>query len=285
MDINWKPPLKILIKKGVRMKRKHIVIISILAAAAIVISILAFPYFSSNGLLKQDNQSINIASKALILADQTSGNAPLTVNFKSVLQNFNDDAQYSWDFGDGEQSNEPSLPHIYHEVGDYHCRLTVKDANSESSDKLVISVRENNPPIIKIVVDKTSGNRPLNVNFDVDGFDTDGEIVSYEWEIQYPPFFSYQKISEHDEKNFSERFLRSGLYEVKLTVTDDAGKISTDYIKIQVLGHKIELLIGTSLYYLGIFDTISERLNNFFGRNPLSEPQTFIEKIMSFFEG
>jgi PKD repeat protein len=207
-----------------------------------------------------DDRSEN--PEVFIIADLPKGNAPLTVNFESILSDFDNDAEYNWDFGDGISSNEKNPNHIYLMEGIYNCSLTVKDELYESSDSLLITVNKNNPPFIKIVVDKTSGNRPITVNFDVDGFDTDGEIISYEWEIKYPPFFSYQKIKTYTEKNFSERFMRAGFYEVKLNVEDDFGNIASDYIKIQVLGHKIELLASTSLYYIGIFNTLLEIVNN-----------------------
>jgi PKD repeat protein len=266
------------------MKKRNIVIISVLAIAIIIISLLTFLYFSSNTLSKQIPQSNDVNSKALIIADTSSGTAPLKVYFKSFLQNFNDEVQYAWDFGDGEFSDDPNPIHFYHTGGSYNCTLKVKDNVRDASDKIIITVRENNPPIVKIVVDKTSGNRPLIVHFDVDGFDTDGEIISYDWEIQYPPFFSYQKVTSHNEKNFSEKFLRSGFYEVKLKVTDDTGGVTTDYIKIQVLGHKIELLARTTLYYIGIFDTVINLGKNLFDKFTVSAPQTFFEKIASMFE-
>ena len=69
---------------------------------------------------------------------------------------------------------------------------------------------------------------------------------------------------------------------MKLTVEDDFGNIATDYIKIQVLGFKIELLVGTTLYYIGIFDTIIEIYNNIIDKITVSPPQPLAEKLISF---
>ena len=65
-------------------------------------------------------------------------------------------------------------------------------------------------------------------------------------------------------------------------VEDDIGNIATDYIKIQVLGFKIELMVGASLYYIGIFDTIFQIYTNFIDRITVSPPQTFAEKLIYF---
>lgn len=264
------------------MKKKYIVVIIVCIISTITLSILGFTLISPEIFSNSKEEKQAEIPEVIIITDPSLGNAPLKVSFESLLQNFGDDVKYYWDFGDGETSNEKKPNHIYFMEGNYNCTLTVYDESSESSDDVMITVRENNPPIIKIVVDKTSGNRPLTVSFDVDGFDTDGEIVSYEWEIKYPPFFSYQKISNHNGKNFSEKFLRSGFYEVKLTVEDDFGNIATDYIKIQVLGHQIELMVGTTLYYIGIFDTIFQIYNNFIDKITVSPTQPFAEKIISF---
>jgi PKD repeat protein len=265
------------------MKRKNIIIITVCIISIIILSILSYSMINTE--IFSDNKDKRSGNpEVFIIADLPKGNAPLMVNFESILSDFDNDAKYNWDFGDGISSNEKNPNHIYIMEGIYNCSLTVKDELFESSDSLLITVNKNNPPFIKIIVDKTSGNRPLSVNFDVDGFDTDGEIISYEWEIKYPPFFSYQKIKTYNEKNFSERFLRPGFYEVKLNVEDDFGNIASDYIKIQVLGHKIELLAGTILYYLGIFDTLFDILKNIVDKIGFYPNQNFAEKIISLLE-
>jgi len=266
------------------MERNYIILISILSISMIIISIIAYPYFPIHAFSKQVSQTSDVHTTALIITSKSSGTAPLTINFKSVLQNFENDVQYAWDFGDSKLSDKPNPVHTYEKEGTYNCTLTVMDDLRKSFDCITINIYENNPPFVKIIVDKTSGNRPMTVNFDVDGFDTDGEIVSYHWEIQYPPFFSYQKLSTHDEKNFSERFLRAGFYEVKLTVTDDAGKVAMDYIKIQVLSHKIELLVGKSMYYISTFNSIIQLGKNILDKFSDDASQSFIEKVFSTLE-
>ena len=222
------------------MRNKIVYVMVVIIILLSGFSIILYYYLSSEDKY-QDNNIIK--TNAYIVTDLTNGNAPLRVNFKSLVQNFRENVQYYWDFGDGEQSYESNPTHIYITEGSYNCMLIVKDDWSESSDDILITVRENNPPIVNILVDKTSGNVPLTVNFDVDGFDIDGEIVSYDWEIKYPFFVTYQKISNYQEKNFSERFSRIGFYEVKLTVTDNTGDVATDYIKIHVQKAKIGLIL------------------------------------------
>lgn len=267
------------------MKKNYIILLTIIALASIIISVSILPYIQSDSFLLNHSKSNEEISTVLIFTDNSVGTAPLRVNFKSLVQNFDKDVQYHWDFGDGESSSLIEPVHIFEESGSFNCTLRVTDGSSASVDSVMITVQENNPPIIKIIVDKTSGNRPMLVNFDVDGFDTDGEIISYDWKITYPPIFSFQKITTHDQRNFSGRFLIPGFYEVKLTVIDDTGNVATDYIKIQVLGSKIELMIKTGLFYASMINgaiQVYNKINNLFFDN---EPQTVVEKFISFFGG
>lgn len=267
------------------MKKKYIILPTIVALASIIISIVILPYIQSDSFSLNYSKSNEESSTVLIFTDNSVGTAPLTVNFKSLVQNFDKEVRYHWNFGDGESSSLLEPVHMFEESGIFNCSLRVTDGSSVSVDSVMITVKENNPPIIKIIVDKTSGNRPMTVNFDVDGFDTDGEIISYDWKITYPPIFSFQKITTHDKRNFSERFFIPGLYEVKLTVIDDTGNVATDYIKIQVLGSKIELMIKTGLFYVSMINGVIQvynKINNLFFDN---EPQTVVEKFVSFFGG
>jgi len=255
------------------MKRKYIVVITISIISIIIFSILALPLISSDVFSKNNEKSQGEIPEVVLITDHSMGNAPFEVSFKSLLQNFGDDVKYSWDFGDGKVSNEKNPNHIYFMEGNYNCTLIVHDEVSESSDEVMITVRENNPPIIKIIVDKTSGNLPLTVQFDSDGFDTDGEIVSY-------------KISNHNEKNFSEKFIRRGLYEVKLIVIDDYGNIATDYIKIQVIG-QIQLMYWNLLSIINSVDASKKLFATLYNIYQIifpSQTHTIPERIISFFE-
>jgi PKD repeat protein len=214
-----------------------------------------------------------------IFADKNSGAAPHEVTFSPLVLNARDSVNYSWDFGDGETSEEIMPTHTYVETGAYVCTLTVTDAQKNKITKQIeISVIQNNPPLVKIIVDKVTGNRPTTINFDASCFDVDGEIVSYNWEITDPPLFSVRKVKEYTEKNFSRTFIRPGFYEVKLTVTDDAENSVTDYMKLQILKSKPEQfidsitgLINTGLYYYGQIQNLKDLLGRILNPNHAPE--------------
>lgn len=209
-----------------------------------------------------------------IFADEISGAAPHNVTFSSLVLNAKDSVKYNWDFGDGQTSDEAMPTHTYTEAGSYVCTLIVTDSQKESTKQIDIKVINNQPPIIAIMVDKQTGNRPVTINFEASVFDVDSEVFSYDWVITDPPLFGIQKSKDYNEKNFSRTFIRPGWYEIKLTVTDDAENSVTQYMKLQILKSKPELfvdqitgLINTGLYYYGQIQNLKELLDKLLNPN------------------
>jgi PKD repeat protein len=239
------------------------IIIVIFVAVIILISLFSMLVYVVH---ISDNKEEENHLRVRIITDVASGSVPLHVNFKPLILYSQGDVEYYWKFGDGGTSKESNPAYIYREIGTYNCTLTVTDETGrKSSDAVNIKVLKNNPPFVEIIVNKASGNHPMTVNFDAHCFDVDGEIISYEWEIIYPPFFSYQKVINHNEKNFSEKFWRPGFYEVKLIVTDDFDNKVTKYIKIQVHRSKIEQtiqgLVFTRNQLLGLKEMLSRSID------------------------
>ena len=85
----------------------------------------------------------------------------------------------------------------------------------------------NNPPQAVATADPRSGNAPLSVAFDgSQSTDSDGTIVSYEWDFGDGTFSSQQKTSHVYEK--------AGRYKATLTVTDDKGAKGVSALDIVV---------------------------------------------------
>lgn len=136
--------------------------------------------------------------------------------------------QYSWDFGDGHTGIGAILPHTYTVTGTYTVTLTVADANlQQDTDTTTATITgvPNNPPraIIKVnLILKTA----QCYRFDGrDSFDSDGWIVSYEWDFG-------DGNTDMDEV-FEYCYAASGTYTATLTVTDNqagTGSASTDVV-------------------------------------------------------
>ena len=79
----------------------------------------------------------------LIAAFSYESTGLFTITFNNVSMGA---TQYSWDFGDGETSEEKSPTHVYESAGTYRVILTVKDSKG-SSDDVVKNVSVNKPKI------------------------------------------------------------------------------------------------------------------------------------------
>ncbi len=90
--------------------------------------------------------SENNAPNAVATANVTSGNAPLTVQFRGdTSSDDNGITSYFWNFKDGTTASSANATHTFTQPGNYTVDLTVKDAqNLSSTASMVIQVNANN---------------------------------------------------------------------------------------------------------------------------------------------
>jgi PKD repeat protein len=166
-------------------------------------------------------------------ANVYTGTAPLNVSFTS--ENSNDDnplISYHWDFGDGKTSIEQKPKHTYHTPGIYTVTFTATDhQGNQHNNTLQITViqPQNMPPIARASADITLGTAPLTVAFHGSGTDTDGAVVSYEWD--FGDSSTEQRSLIRDPIH---TFSKEGVYIVTLTVRDNKGATSKDTVTISV---------------------------------------------------
>jgi len=240
-----------------REEGKKIILTLVLILIIILSIFIVITQQSLEKINKEIDEGVKPDLSAYIIVDKSTGTIPLKVNFKSFVSFNNGETKYFWDFGNGYTSNLQNPIYTYTESGTFICTLIVSDSNGKKiTDRINISALKNNPPFVKIVVDKTSGNRPTTINFDSNCFDVDGEIISYHWEIIYPPFLSYQSVVTIDEKNFSKTFIRPGFYEIKLTVSDNTNNKVTEYLKIQIFNSRLEQLLSSGVGLLTTLNTL-----------------------------
>ncbi|MEM6842060.1 MAG: PKD domain-containing protein [Bacteroidota bacterium] len=137
------------------------------------------------------NESINLLPTAVASANPTSGEAPLIVTFDGIGSSDTDGTidSYSWDFGDGNSSNEASPSHTYTTVGEYTATLTVADDNgAEASAEVIITVSApvNQSPVAnagqdqRLIDNDRDGSEPVTLNGS-GSIDPDGNIEKYSW--------------------------------------------------------------------------------------------------------
>ena len=237
---------------------KNIKILTIMAVGIIILSIAVVSInFKVDNIIEEKEEETSLFVK--ILADFSSGTAPISVNFKPLVLYEQGSPEYTWKFGDGTISNEKSPTHVYEKDGVYSCKLTVKDDKVEKTDKFNITVLLNNPPDVKIIVDKTTAFKKLGtaeINFDAQVFDPEGDDLKYNWTITHPQFFGIEKVETFNEKNFSIKFWRTGNYVAQLTVADEAGNSRTQYVRIQIQSSRIISAFMSATFFYTQFTTI-----------------------------
>ena len=122
-------------------------------------------------------------------------------------------ASYTWDFGDGSTGTGATATHTYAADGTYEVKLTVTDAEggAGSVTKSVV-VRTNQAPTAAF----TSTVTGLTAKVDGSGStDADGTVASYAWD--------FGDGSSSSGTTATHAYAAAGTYQVKLTVTDNAG--------------------------------------------------------------
>ena len=154
---------------------------------------------------------------ASFTATPESGIAPLTVSFdasNSSDPNGND-LTYSWDFGNGEISNNVTADVVYSLPGTYLVSLTVSDGTNTSSaaTKTIVVEDGNIAPSASFTASPSAGIAPVIVSFDASASsDENGDSLTYSWD-----FGDGQSASG---VTVSHLYDTVGVYSVVLTVSD-----------------------------------------------------------------
>lgn len=176
---------------------------------------------TTNASIEVGPPDINTPPNAVLDADQTSGPAPLSVQFDATASTDSDGeiVSYFWDFDDGNTDSTASTLHTFESVGTFEVLLMVTDNEGGISTRsIIITVEEaeNLPPVANFSVQPERGVAPLEIDFDASAStDPDGTIVSYEWD-----FGDGNAASGNPATHVYEV---AGSYSATLTVTDDDG--------------------------------------------------------------
>jgi PKD repeat protein len=154
-----------------------------------------------------------------------SGTADVPVSFDGSASSDPDGkiTAWNWDFGDGNVGSGPTPTHIYTTAGTYPVRLTVTDdVGSTDEDDTQAEIAAGNEPPTADPNGPYSGVVNVAVNFDGSASsDADGSIVRYDWD------FGDGNTAPNGGLTPSNTYVRDGVYQVALTVTDDDGGKNT----------------------------------------------------------
>lgn len=133
---------------------------------------------------------------------------------------------WSWDFGDGVTSTAQNPSHSYAATGTYTVALTVTDndgaSDSASEAVTVTEPAQNQPPTAGF----SSSCPDLTCTFTDTSSDSDGTVVAWSWD--------FGDGATSTAQNPSHSYARTGIYNVELTVTDNAGDSDTATGSVEV---------------------------------------------------
>jgi PKD repeat protein len=176
--------------------------------------------------------TVNIPPVAQFDANQTSGNAPLTVLFTD--QSTGSPTSWSWTFGDGGTSTEQDPVYTYTSAGTYTVTLTATNAGGSDSEVKIGFISVNAlpvAPVVNFIGDPRSGPAPLVVNF------TDqstGTPTSWAWD------FENDGVVDSTEQNPTHTYTTPGTYQVNLTASNTGGsanRLKGNYIQVTAIGN------------------------------------------------
>ena len=147
-----------------------------------------------------------------------SGSAPLVVSFDASSSSDTSGiiVAYQWEFGDGTTGSGKVKTHTYELPGEYIARLTVTDDDG-TKDLTIQTIQVDQAAITaSFVANPTSGESPLNVDFDASGsFDPDGESITYAWR--------FGDGATGNGVAARHTYYTAGIYAVLLTVRNGSG--------------------------------------------------------------
>jgi len=153
-------------------------------------------------------------------ASPSSGVIPLEVSFAVEGSGGSGSYTYSWDFGDGESSDQQNPTHIYDTADTYDVEVTVTDAgdldNSTTGLLTVIALDQPVTLSVGISASPSSGNTPLTVTFTAN---ISGGSPPYSLEWDFGDGTTETQSTDDNTAQISHTYTNAGTYQVGVLVT------------------------------------------------------------------
>jgi len=138
------------------MKERNKILVTVLVLIIIILSLYTAVLEYRFGILGITGDG-KLPLTAKIFTDEKEGLMPFSVNFTTMVQHYQGDLEYDWDFGDGKTSKEINPTHKYEEEGEYVCKLVVADGRGKKdSDSIRITVKKNKPPVLTLSINQNT---------------------------------------------------------------------------------------------------------------------------------
>ncbi len=191
--------------------------------------------------------------------------APVTINFTNQSINAN---QFTWDFGDGNTSNEANPSHEYASVGRFDITLTATNGSGCSATISRRTVIETGAPEANFLADEQDGCAPHTTTFQDISTSITSEIVAWNWS-----FDGAGASPATSQDTFPEiTFTQEGIYSVQLIVTDNngctdtvrreaVGRIGTPPVEFDFEVNDTSVCVNESIQFTSLFDENADTTN------------------------
>lgn len=186
---------------------------------------------NSNNCTDTITKTVNIKAKPTV--DYTFGttclNSPVDFNLNTSKVDVSSISKYSWDFGDGINSNLQNTTHVYTAPGTYEVSLTLTDnfGCTNSNDQLVTINPLPNPHFYVSRVDCTTSTAYFNESTST----STGHVVRWNWDFGDG---KTQAIDYPGNPNINHLYSKPGTYHVTLTIqtSDNCSNSEIQTVKI-----------------------------------------------------
>jgi PKD repeat protein len=139
------------------------------------------------------------------------GCGPLTANFTDASTSSSVITSWAWNFGDGGTSSDQNPSHRYDSPGTYTVALTITDENNFTNTKTRTNYVQVIGPSVEFKATSTTVAAPATINFQ-DNTTSGSPVTSRTWD--------FGDGTTSNALNPSHEYTTSGIFDVKLTVTD-----------------------------------------------------------------
>jgi|GEM_PF-2475529 len=183
-------------------------------AGIYTVTLTATNAYGSNTKTLSNYISVENSPVSDFYATPTSGTAPLTVQFTNKSTNA---TSWTWDFGDGTNSNQKELSHTYYSIGVYTVTLIASNAYCDNTKEINNYIIVNSPTdvssseksnLIRIYPNPTSGVLKIESSIEIyylEIYDMVGQLV---YESKLKPEINISKFN-------------AGIYFIKLYIKND----------------------------------------------------------------
>lgn len=182
---------------------------------------------------------------AMPQADFSASVFPYTVTFYVTVYDIDSSVfDYTWDFGDGETSqnlNQGATLTVTHQfaaaktTGPYQVTCTVSDKLASTYETIDIYLGPQAPKV-EIVAHPTYGSRPLTVTFSGSATDPDnGTITNYEWDFGDGSSHQSGATLTSTTHTYTQVVTATTIYTATLFVTDNDARVGTATQKISYI--------------------------------------------------